>query len=148
MFLLPPHLSADDCTHTKASFKCVQYIKNYDGDTVTFNIPGAHPLFGNNISIRVNGLDTPEIRTKNKCEKSKARIAKKLVQNQLRNAKKIDLINIKRGKYFRIVADIIYDGKNLKNIVLKNKLAYPYKGGRKIANYDGCKQNKSQNKGP
>ena len=114
-----------------SNFRCVKYIKNYDADTITFNIPGTHPLIGKKINIRVSGVDTPEIRTKNKCEKSKARNAKKLVSNLLKNSTRIDLENIKRGKYFRIVADVVIDGKSLKNYLLKNGFAYSYQGGTK-----------------
>jgi len=39
----------------------------YDGDTFRANINGWHELIGKNVSIRVNGIDTPEIRTK--CDK-------------------------------------------------------------------------------
>lgn len=66
--------------HTHAQFSCVKYLKNYDGDTTTFEIPNVHPLIGQNISVRVRGIDTPEIRTKDKCEKDKGRIAKNLAQ--------------------------------------------------------------------
>lgn len=126
-----PVLGSDDCHHGKDSFQCVTYIKNYDADTVTFNIPGLHPLLGKKINIRVGGVDTPEMRTKNQCEKRKARNAKKLVANLLKHAKRIDLINVKRGKYFRLVADVIIDGKNLKDYILKNGLGYAYDGGTK-----------------
>lgn len=40
----------------------VVYRSNYDGDTIRFDISGIHPLFGNNIPIRLRGVDTPEIR--------------------------------------------------------------------------------------
>ncbi len=62
-------LGLESCKHDEANFRCVKYIKNYDADTVTFNIPNIHPLIGKKINIRVSGVDTPEIRTKNKCEK-------------------------------------------------------------------------------
>jgi endonuclease YncB( thermonuclease family) len=45
-----------------SSFSGVEYVRNYDGDTMTVNIPGVHPLFGNEIGIRVRGIDTLEIR--------------------------------------------------------------------------------------
>jgi len=109
----------------------VKYLKNYDADTITVDIPGLHPLIGKKVSIRVSGVDTPEIRTKNKCEKEKGRNAKKLVKSLLKNAKRIDLKNIKRGKYFRIVADVVIDGVNLTDYLVKNGLGYPYDGGTK-----------------
>jgi len=42
------------------------YVSNYDGDTIKFDLPGLHPIIGKKINIRVNGIDTPEIR--GKCE--------------------------------------------------------------------------------
>ena len=90
-----------DCEHTDTSFKCVKYLRNYDGDTVTFNIPNIHKLLGAKISIRLNGVDTPEIKGKTQCEKDKARQAQKLVKELLSKARVIHLKNIDRGKYFR-----------------------------------------------
>lgn len=127
-----------DCKHDATNFRCVKYLYNYDADTVTFNIPNVHPLIGKKISIRVAGVDTPEVRTKNQCEKQKARAAKKLVENLLKNAKRIDLENVTRGKYFRVVANIKIDGNSLTDYLLKNGLAYTYNGGTKpIVNW--CK---------
>lgn len=134
-------VTAGDCKHDANTFRCVKYVKNYDADTVTFNVPGVHPLIGKKINIRVQGVDTPEVRTKNKCEKEKARNAKKLVGNLLKNAKRIDLQNVSRGKYFRIVADVIIDGKSLSYYLLKNGLAYSYDGGTK-KKVNWCKSNR------
>jgi micrococcal nuclease len=67
----------------------VSFVKNYDGDTITVNIPGQHPVFGNEISVRIKGIDTPEIRSKSSCEKEKSRIAKRLVGERLEAAKSI-----------------------------------------------------------
>lgn len=131
-------LANGPCIHDSKNFKCVKYIRNYDADTVTFNIPDAHPLLGQNISVRVTGVDTPEIKTKNICEKQKAREAKKLVTSLMMKAKRIDLVDVRRDKYFRILADIQFDGKSLSKYLLKNKLAYPYDGGTK-EHKDWCK---------
>lgn len=133
--------SADECRHDNQNFHCVKYIKNYDADTITFDIPNTHPLIGKNVNIRVTGVDTPEVRTKNQCEKEKARTAKKLVKNLLKNAKRIDLKNVSRGKYFRIVADVVIDGKSLSYYLLKNGLGVSY-SGKKKRNVDWCKSNR------
>lgn len=122
---------ANNCTHDAKTFRCVKYLKNHDGDTITFEIPGVHPLLGHKISVRVNGLDTPEIRGKLPCEKQAARAAKQLMENILKNAKVIDIENPSRDKYFRILGDVIVDGKSLSQILLKNKLAYVYNGQMK-----------------
>lgn len=119
------------CNHTNSRFNCVKYLGNYDGDTITFNIPNIHPLFGEHISARVKGIDTAEIRTKNLCEKQAGRTAQRLVENLLKGARRIDLVHVARDKYFRILADVEIDGKNLKDVLIKNKLAYLYDGGAK-----------------
>ncbi len=132
---------ASDCIHDERSFKCVQYVKNYDADTITFNIPGTHPLLGEKINIRLAGVDTAEILTKNKCEKSKAQASKDIVAAKLKKAKRIDLLNIQRGKYFRIVADVMIDGKSLSEYLLLNGHAYAYDGGKKKKT-NWCKSNR------
>jgi len=123
---------SEDCQHTKLTFKCVKYLYNYDGDTVTFHIPNVHPLLGDKMSVRLYGVDTPEIKGKDICEKRAAQVAKRLVQIELTNAKIIHLKNIQKGKYFRIVADIIYDGKSLSDLLISKKLAYRYYGDKKL----------------
>lgn len=119
------------CQHDSKNFRCVKYLRNYDADTVTFDIPLIHPLLGEKISVRLRGIDTPEIRTKDACERALAKKAKHVVKELLAKAKLIDLQNVERGKYFRIVADIIYDGKSLTDYLLKNKFGYRYGGGKK-----------------
>lgn len=131
-------LAKSDCQHDEKTFRCIKVLKNYDGDTLTVNIPDVPPLLGKNISVRVFGIDTPEVRTKNQCEKEAGRIARNLVSSTLKNAKKVELHNVQRDKYFRILADVMVDGKSLKDILLKNNLAYAYDGGTK-KHPDWCK---------
>jgi micrococcal nuclease len=115
----------------------VSFVKNYDGDTITVNIPGQHPVFGNEISVRIKGIDTPEIRSKSSCEKEKSRIAKRLVGERLEAAKSIHLKDVSRVKYFRVVADVIADGESLGELLINQGLAVGYDGGRKPAT-DWC----------
>lgn len=122
---------SEACQHDASTFRCVKYIKNYDADTITFDIPGVHPLLGQKISVRVNGVDAPEIKADNTCEKQSARMARNLVENVLKRAKRIDLVTVDRDKYFRILANVVVDGKNLKDVLLKNGFAYSYDGGTK-----------------
>ena len=107
------------------------YVRNYDGDTITFNLPKLHPIIGKKISIRINGIDTPEI--KGGCEKEKydALQAQQMVAEILKDAEQITLKNMKRGKYFRIVADVIVDGENLGNMLIEAGVAIKYSGKKK-----------------
>lgn len=50
-------------------FLNVTYHTCYDGDTCKVSIPDVPEVFGDHISIRLKGIDTPEI--KEKCEQEK-----------------------------------------------------------------------------
>ena len=47
------------------------------------------------------------------------------------NASRIDLRNVERGNYFRIVADVMVDGVSLGEQLITGGLARPYVGKRK-----------------
>jgi len=108
-------------------------ISVYDGDTFRGNIDSLPPIVGKNIPIRVNGIDTPEIRGKCQYEKDLALEARDFVRAKLANAKEIKLTNLQRGKYFRVVANVLVDGVSLEKELLDNELAYEYSGGRKLS---------------
>lgn len=132
--------SQASCLHNESTFRCVKYVKNYDGDTITVDIPDIHPLLGKNISVRIRGIDTPEIKGSKSCEKETARAAKRLVESYLKRASHIELQNIDRDKYFRILADVVADGKSVSDVLIKNRLATAYDGGTKVA-VDWCNRN-------
>jgi len=92
------------------------------------NIP---EIFGKKISVRLKGIDTPEIRGKCPDEKRKALESKKFINSYLKNAKRIDLENTERGKYFRILANIVADGKDLSTLMIEKGLARPYQGEKR-----------------
>ena len=108
-------------------------ISVYDCDTFRVNIASLPPIVGKNIPIRVNGVDTPEIRGKCQYEKNLALKARDFVRAKLANAKEIKLTNLQRGKYFRVVANVLVDGVSLEQELLDNELAYEYSGGKKLS---------------
>ncbi|MBT6717965.1 MAG: thermonuclease family protein [Nitrospina sp.] len=132
-FLILPFLFLPSYSLAKSfgNYQGAVYIRNYDGDTITFNLPGLHPIIGEKISIRVNGIDTPEI--KGKCEKEKydAQQAKDMVADILKDAEQTTLKNMERGKYFRIAADVIVDSENLADVLVEAGMAVRYDGGKK-----------------
>jgi len=107
-------------------------ISVYDGDTFRVDIDSLPPIVGKNMPIRLNGIDTPEIRGKCQYEKDLAFKARDFVRNKLANAKEIKLTKLQRGKYFRVVADVMIDGVSLEKELLENQLAYKYTGGKKL----------------
>ena len=105
-----------------------QVVKVYDGDTFFVHLPGIHEIFGNNISIRIKGIDTPEMRGTSDEIKVLATKARELTERTLKEGKRIQLRNPERGKYFRIVAEVWVDGNALADILKAEELAQDYDG--------------------
>ena len=103
----------------------------YDGDSFRVTINGWPDIIGKSVPIRMLGVDTPEMRGKCKSEKLAARRAKQHTVELLRSGKMIELTNMQRGKYFRILANVIIDGKSLGDSLVSNGLARRYDGGKR-----------------
>uniref|UniRef100_UPI002147E37C thermonuclease family protein n=1 Tax=Endozoicomonas sp. ONNA1 TaxID=2828740 RepID=UPI002147E37C len=101
----------------------------YDGDTIRVDIDGWPEIVGKNISIRVNGVDTPEIKGECILEKKAAIRARDFVYEKLSTAQRVELREIKRGKYFRLIAYVYIDGKDLSEMLINAGLARVYNGG-------------------
>jgi len=108
-----------------------ELVSIYDGDTFRVNIEGWPEIVGTNMSIRVNGIDTPERRDKREDIKQLAQFAKEFVVEKLRSAESIELRNLQRGKYFRIIADVYVDNVSLGDLLVERGLAKRYDGGTK-----------------
>jgi endonuclease YncB( thermonuclease family) len=85
----------------------------YDGDTFRATIAGWPPIVGERMPVRVKGIDTPELRGKCRAETLKARKAKQATVAALRAARRIELRDIERDKYFRLLATVWLDGRSL-----------------------------------
>ena len=123
--------SRGGCVHTNTSFNCVTVVKVYDADTIFVDIPGQHPLFGKRIGVRINGIDAPELRSRNRCEKTRAQEARNLLDQWVRQAGRVDIVNVQRDKYFRILGTVLLDGQSIAPALMSRGLAYPYTGGKK-----------------
>lgn len=106
-------------------------VSVYDGDTFKVYISSYPAIIGDNIGVRIKGIDTPELRDKRPKIKKLAIKAREFVKSKLRNAKSVTLKNVTRGMYFRIVADVYIDGINLGDELLKAGLAKKYDGNKK-----------------
>ena len=105
-----------------------QIVEVYDGDTFKIDLPSQHPLFGDDISVRVLGIDTPEMRGTSDEVKALAYKAKNRTQELLSDAKMIELKNPQRDKYFRVLAEVWIDGESLGEKLKSDGLAKDYDG--------------------
>jgi endonuclease YncB( thermonuclease family) len=112
-------------------------IKVYDCDTITIatNFPYLKSLHESNIMyrfhVRLLGIDTPEMKTKNEDEKSIAHLAQKSLSDLILN-KNVSLTNISLDKYGRILANVYTEnGIELSNWAMSHRFAVSYDGGTK-----------------
>jgi micrococcal nuclease len=106
-------------------------IKVYDGDTITIasKLPfNDSPLY--RLSVRLNGIDTPEIKGKSEDEKTAAKNARDALSGLILN-KYITLKNIQSEKYGRILADIYINELHVNQWMIQQKYALPYQGKTK-----------------
>ena len=106
-------------------------IKVYDGDTITVasKLPyRSSPLY--RWSVRIKGIDCPEMKSHDKNEKMVAKIAQSKLSTMILN-KSVKLENVSNDKYGRVLADVYYRKTNIANFMLKNKLAVEYYGKTK-----------------
>jgi micrococcal nuclease len=109
-----------------------QVIKVYDGDSITIAayLPmDSSPLF--RFSVRLNGIDTPEIKGKNEDEKEAAKAARDALSNLILH-KYITLKNVDTEKYGRILADVYLDDLCINDWLIQQHYAVKYDGGTKI----------------
>lgn len=115
-----------------SSGKISAIVSVYDADTFRVDLEDWPAIVGKNMPIRVKGVDAPEIRGKCPSEKQQARSAKAFTQQLLATADTIELRNIERGKYFRLLADVYIDGENLALSLIHAQLARTYDGGTRL----------------
>lgn len=118
-------------TAVMSSFMNIDYLTNYDGDTFQVTLPGVPEVFGQNISIRIRGIDSAEIKAPDLCEKYDALESRRALQKLL-EGKKVDLLNCSRDKYFRLLCDVRVSGFiDVKSYMLTNRFAVTYDGETK-----------------
>lgn len=105
----------------------------YDGDTctVTLNDPFLPPVLGDHIPVRLAGIDTPEIKGHCDAERTMAIQARDFLTARLAAAVRVDLVEPKRDKYFRLNGRLLADGQDLSQALIQAHLARAYDGGTK-----------------
>jgi micrococcal nuclease len=112
-----------------STLRVSEVVRIYDGDTVYVNIDGLPKVFGQNIGVRLYGIDTPELRGSDECVKRMARISKLELSTFVRKGKIIEIQNPSRDKYFRLNGDLLIDGQSASQHMLNKGLAHVYTGG-------------------
>jgi endonuclease YncB( thermonuclease family) len=106
-------------------------IKVYDGDTIT--IASKLPISQSEMYrfvVRLNGIDSPEIKSNNEEEKKVAKEARDYLTSKILH-KSIDLKNITTEKYGRILADVYLGNTNINKLMIIERFSVEYNGGTK-----------------
>lgn len=110
--------------------------KVYDGDTAMVTMPNMPPSLAQ-FSIRLSGIDAPELKSKCILEHQLASNAKEELQKMI-DKKTVQLYNCQHDKYGgRIDCEVFVNGVNVNKQMLDKKLVVPYNGGKKVTNW--CK---------
>ena len=111
---------------------CGKVIKVYDGDTITIasHIDPSCPIIYR-FSVRLLGIDSPEIKGKTENEKLLAKKSRDALYNLI-YGKFVTLENVNTEKYGRLLADVKYGDIHINKWMLENNYAVPYDGGTKL----------------
>lgn len=119
IFIISAYLSAED-------FKVLRVNSVYDGDTFKADLKCSTEFFCKNASVRVLGVDTPEMKSKT----PESIQAKEFTINFLKD--KVQLKDCSKDKYFRIDCNVVNKkGQSLADELIKAGLGYSYDGGTK-----------------
>lgn len=110
--------------------KYCKVVKVYDGDTITIVFKHHGQLV--KYSCRIDGIDAPELRTKNKKEKEKAIYVREYVKNMI-DQETVKVYFGKFDKYGRPLIKIRHNRQDLSGILLRKGLVREYHGGKKFA---------------
>ena len=104
-----------------------------DGDTVDVVLDlGFDILFKSR--VRLYGIDTPESRTRDLDEKARGKMAGAYLKEALDNGTKVVIetkLKDSRGKYGRVLGNVVVDGVNINEAMVENSLAVAYFGQSK-----------------
>ncbi len=106
-----------------------------DGDTIDVVLDlGFDILYKSR--VRLYGIDTPESRTRNKDEKARGKMAAAFLEDAINNGKQVVIqtkLKDSRGKFGRVLGDVVVDGININQSMIDNYHAAAYFGQSKEA---------------
>ena len=104
-----------------------------DGDTVDVVLDLGFDV-SYSCRIRLYGIDTPESRTRNKDEKARGKMAGAFLKEAIEAGQKVVIqtkLKDSKGKYGRVLGEVVVDGKNINKLMIKKHLAVAYYGQSK-----------------
>lgn len=122
--------------------KEAKVVSVYDGDSCRVVFPVLRKLY--KFNCRIKGVDTPELRTKNKKEKAYGLLVRDKLKEKILNK----VVWIECGdfdKYGRLLIDIknpLLEGEKISEWLINNKYAMKYSGGTKNDWGEFLKENK------
>lgn len=123
LLLLPGLVLAQDFGPYQAAV-----VKVIDGDTLKLNV-AIWPGLTQRISLRLNGVDTPEKRGSPACEKELAKQATEFTR-QFVSKGAVIVSDVKLGKYAgRALGSVTVDGKDLVEALIQAGHGRAYDGG-------------------
>ena len=104
-----------------------------DGDTIDVVLDlGFDILYKSR--VRLYGIDTPESRTRDKDEKARGKMAGSFLEEAIEDGEKVIIqtkLKDSKGKFGRILGDVIVDDININQLMVKCHLAVAYHGQSK-----------------
>ena len=104
-----------------------------DGDTIDVILDLGFSVL-HKCRVRLYGIDTPESRTKDEDEKTRGKLAAKYLEDSINNGTEIILrskLKDSKGKYGRVLGEIIVDNININQSMIEKYLAVKYTGQSK-----------------
>ena len=104
-----------------------------DGDTIDVILDLGFSVL-HKCRVRLYGIDTPESRTRDKDEKARGKLASKFLEDSINDGAKVILrskLKDSKGKYGRVLGEVIVDDININELMIKRYLAVKYYGQSK-----------------
>ena len=112
----------------KGDEKKAKVVEVYDGDTVKVVFPVQDKLY--KFTCRIQHVDTPEVRTRNKLEKAYGLKVRDILREKILG-KLVSIICDDFDKYGRLLIDIKLEDTLLSHWLILNNYAFEYDGGKK-----------------
>ena len=104
-----------------------------DGDTIDVVLDLGFDILHKS-RVRLYGIDTPESRTRNLDEKARGKMAGTYLKEAVEKGEKVVIqtkLKDSRGKYGRVLGNVVVDGVNINEAMIENFLAVAYFGQSK-----------------